>query len=307
MGKVFINYRRDDSIATAGRLHDRLAAVLGRKHVFMDVDQIPAGVDFLKHLATQLSASSVFLAVIGPGWLHAQDKYGRQRLYDPDDYVGIEIVAALNRDILVIPVLVDGARMPRPEELPDDLKPLTRRNAVELRNSQFGGDVDRLIEQIRKVLPAGRWTSRHTLGAALTLAAVVLLATALAVYQYGVLPRYVGGRVLDVVDCDKGPRSANPELYYSGVFVGLLEDAQGKAEVQIHLARNDNAVVGSYLREGLCGKLFGEVKDGLVIFRWSWAGANGRGVALQNGKSLRGTSGFNEQTSGGGAFVLYQR
>ena len=85
--KIFINYRRDDLIGTAGRLHDRLAQTFGRKNLFMDVDHIPAGVDFVDYLHSQVAACDVFLAVIGPNWLDAKDDDGRRRFDNPDDFV----------------------------------------------------------------------------------------------------------------------------------------------------------------------------------------------------------------------------
>jgi hypothetical protein len=94
-GKIFINYRRDDSGGTAGRLHDRLAQTFGRKNLFMDVDHIPAGVDFVEHLNSQVAACDVFLAIIGPNWLDAKDGDGRRRFDNPDDFVTVEIAAAL--------------------------------------------------------------------------------------------------------------------------------------------------------------------------------------------------------------------
>src|ERR1043166_1101514 len=139
-GRIFINYRRDDSSGTAGRLNDRLVQEFGRKNLFMDVDNIPAGVDFVTYLNARVAACDVFLAVIGPNWLDAKDASGRRRLDDTDDYVGVEIAAALQRDIRVIPVLIDGASVPKSDELPQALKPVTRRHAVEVRNAHFGRD-----------------------------------------------------------------------------------------------------------------------------------------------------------------------
>jgi len=94
-GKIFINYRREDSISTAGRLHDRLVQAFGREDLFMDVDHIPAGVDFVDHLASQVAVSDVFLAVIGPAWLDAKDDDGHRRFDNPDDFVAIEIAERL--------------------------------------------------------------------------------------------------------------------------------------------------------------------------------------------------------------------
>jgi hypothetical protein len=150
--KIFINYRRDDSIGTAGRLHDRLAEKFGQQNIFMDIDSIPAGVDFVADLNSQVAACRVFLAVIGPNWLEAKDESGARRFDNPNDFVTIEIAAALARDIRVIPVLIDNARMPNADKLPDPIKPLVRRNAVEVRNSQFGRDAETLIARMREAL-----------------------------------------------------------------------------------------------------------------------------------------------------------
>ena len=149
---IFINYRREDSAATAGRLHDRLAQVFGRKRIFMDVDQIPAGIDFVAHLNSQVAACSVLLVVIGPHWLEVKNEAGQRRLNQPDDFVAIEIAAALARDIRVIPVLVDGASVPKASELPDSLKPLVRRQAIEVRQPHFGRDAEALVERVREAL-----------------------------------------------------------------------------------------------------------------------------------------------------------
>ena len=103
-GTIFINYRREDSIGTAGRLHDRLAQAFGKNNLFMDVDSIPAGVDFQTYLNNQVAACDVLLVVIGQNWLHSKDESGKRRLDSPDDFVAVEIEAALARDIRVIPV-----------------------------------------------------------------------------------------------------------------------------------------------------------------------------------------------------------
>jgi LCCL domain/TIR domain len=179
-GKIFINYRREDSIGTAGRLHDRLAQAFGRKNLFMDVDHIPVGVDFVEYLNTQLAACDVFLAVIGPNWLDAKNDDGGRRLHDPGDFVAIEISAALARKIRVIPVLIDGARMPDSRELPEPLKPLVRRHAITLRHAHFGRDAEALIERVHDAegagtLRPGRRPALIATAAALFLAGVIVL------------------------------------------------------------------------------------------------------------------------------------
>ena len=120
-------------MGTAGRLHDRLAQAFGRENLFVDFGHIPTGVDFQLHLNNRVAACQVFVTIIGPNWLGAKDKAGQRLLHHPRDFVAIEISAALARNIRVIPVLVDGARMPKASDLPDSLKPLAHRQAVEVR------------------------------------------------------------------------------------------------------------------------------------------------------------------------------
>jgi TIR domain len=153
-GRVFISYRRQESSSPAGRLYDRLADRLGDDHVFIDVDTIAPGLDFGEVITEAVSTCEVLLAVIGPRWLTATDEDGRRRLDDPDDIVRLEIAAALERNIRVIPILVEGAVMPRRQQLPEGLGRLARRNAVTLRHESFRSDVDRLLATIEPILRA---------------------------------------------------------------------------------------------------------------------------------------------------------
>lgn len=152
-GRVFISYRREESSGLAGRLYDRLADRFGDDQVFMDVDTIALGADFVEVITEAVSSCQVLLAVIGPHWLTITDQEGR-RLDDPDDVVRLEIATALGRDIRVIPILVEGAAMPRRRELPDELATLARRNALILRHESFRFDADRLLDAIEPILRA---------------------------------------------------------------------------------------------------------------------------------------------------------
>jgi formylglycine-generating enzyme required for sulfatase activity len=143
--KIFISYRRDDSAGHAGRVHDRLAQEFGPNLLFMDVDSIPLGSDFIKVLREEVAKCDALLAVIGHHWLDARDTEGNRRLDSENDFVRIEISTALQRDIPIIPILLDGAKIPRPEELPHDLQGLTARNGLDVRHSSFHIDMDRLI------------------------------------------------------------------------------------------------------------------------------------------------------------------
>ena len=138
---IFISYRRDDAEGHAGRLFEDLAQHFGKASVFMDVTGIAPGRDFRQVIEQQVASCGVYLAVIGKNWLTAADAEGRCRLDDRHDFVRLETVAALKRDIPVVPVLVHGARMPRPEQLPDGLTGLAFRNRVELTHARWSSDV----------------------------------------------------------------------------------------------------------------------------------------------------------------------
>ncbi|MGC3981300.1 MAG: toll/interleukin-1 receptor domain-containing protein [Steroidobacteraceae bacterium] len=153
MQGVFISYRRLDSQSAAGRLADHLKKRLPNTPLFRDVETIEPGVDFVDAINRALQSCGVLLAVIGPRWISLTDANGRRRLDDPNDYTRLEIVTALQRsNVRVIPVLVEGAGMPRTEELPEDLQPLCRRNAIELTDRRWDYDVGQLEETLRKAL-----------------------------------------------------------------------------------------------------------------------------------------------------------
>ena len=149
MGSIFLSYRREDTEGQAGRLYDDLVAVFGSDSVFMDVAAIQPGRDFRKSIDQSLNSCGVFLSLIGKSWLTAKDTSGQRRLDDPADFVRIETGAALKRDIPVIPVLVQGASAPKPDQLPDDLKELAFRNAVELTHARWASDIQVLIKALR--------------------------------------------------------------------------------------------------------------------------------------------------------------
>jgi TPR repeat protein len=156
MTKIFISYRREDSQYQADRLHAALKPhVADPRDIFIDVDNIPVGVDFVDHLATQVAKCDVLLALIGPGWLNARDpKTGERRLDSADDFVRIEIATALKRGIRVAPVLFDGTPVPAAADLPEDLKLLSRRNGIEIRRASFDADADRMIRGL-ELAPRG--------------------------------------------------------------------------------------------------------------------------------------------------------
>src|ERR1700712_2993993 len=144
--KVFISYRREDSKYQARRVYDAFEHALPPDTVFMDVDTIPPGADFVEILEGWVKQCDVLLALIGPNWLNSIDpRTSMRRLASPEDFVRIEVRGALRRKIPVVPVLLDATEMPTAAELPDDIKALPRRHAEFVDFRTFDADVQRLI------------------------------------------------------------------------------------------------------------------------------------------------------------------
>jgi TIR domain len=178
--KVFLSYRRDDTAGRAGRLADVFATRYGARNVFQDVAAAAPGLDFGERVDAAIANSDVMLVVIGPGWLASPDRDGGRRVDRPDDFVRREVGAALEADVRVVPVLVDGAELPPIEELPPELVGLLRRQAVSVRDISWHQDVDDLIrrledeerEPLRPARP--RWL--------LPVGALVVIAAGIAIY-----------------------------------------------------------------------------------------------------------------------------
>ena len=151
-GRIFISYRREETAYSAGWLYDRLAARFADDQVFKDVDSIELGDDFVEVISSAVGSCDVLLALIGDRWLTITDEDGQRRLDDPNDFVRVEIEAALTRNVRVIPILVEGARMPRAAELPPSLARLVRRQALELSPARFDFDTGRLLRVLDKTL-----------------------------------------------------------------------------------------------------------------------------------------------------------
>jgi TIR domain len=153
---VFISYRRDESAGYAGRIADSFVEHFGEDKVFRDIDSLEPGLDFAEAIEHAVDSSEVLIAVIGKNWLTATDAAGQKRLENPDDYVRTEIATALKRNIRVIPLLIQGAAMPSASELPDDLAPLSRRNAFEIHDSSWRDDIRRLVTALERVIKGNR-------------------------------------------------------------------------------------------------------------------------------------------------------
>jgi hypothetical protein len=204
--KVFVSYRRNDTSGFAGRLVDGLADHFGQENIFRDVDSIPAGKNFALAINSAVAACDVLVVVIGREWLDATDASGQRRLDNPNDFVRLEIAAALERRIPVVPVLVEGAVMPAPTALPPPLADLSLQNALEVSDSRWDHDVERLVSAIRpqthRAGPRSRRWVRPAVGTIVAVAAI--LAGAALLGDRG------GGAGTDKgnIDSSGGPREA---------------------------------------------------------------------------------------------------
>jgi TIR domain len=188
MRVIFISYRREDAEGQAGRLFDDLTKHFGENAAFMDVAGIAAGRDFRRAIEEHVASCGVLLAIIGKYWIDARDESGRRRLEDPADFVRLETASALKRDIPVVPVLVHGARMPRKEQLPEDLAELTYRNCVELTHARWDSDVQVLIKAVSPYVDSEAGQPRSTgprrIGRWLMTAAGLVAAIVMAIGGY---------------------------------------------------------------------------------------------------------------------------
>ena len=247
MRAIFISYRRDDAAGEAGRLFDDLTAQFGPDKVFMDVAGIEPGHDFRKVIDQNVASCGVLLAMIGKGWVDAKDDAGRRRLDDPLDFVRLETASALKRDIPVIPVLVRGGRMPRAEQLPEDLTDLAYRNGVELTHTRWRSDVELLIKALRshvgnaekesggvnQAAVAVPETSRRSpfWGRALIGIAVAIVVASAVWYQY-----FFNVFAISRVDTTE-PFVANGKLY--DVIVEFKARNNPVQNVEVHFVRGD--------------------------------------------------------------------
>jgi hypothetical protein len=152
--QIFLSYRRDDSAYITDRIYDRLVKDFGEKTIFRDINNIPLGANFQSEIKRRVGQCNILLAVIGPNWINITDAHGQRRLDNPKDFVRLEIESALARNIPVVPLLVQGARVPQQSELPGRLKRIVFQNGMDIRPGRdFDHDMKRLIEQVEVYLP----------------------------------------------------------------------------------------------------------------------------------------------------------
>jgi hypothetical protein len=195
--RVFISYRREDTAAAAGRVYDRLSRFLSKPNVFFDVNAIGGGEDFAQRISSEIAKSDAALVIIGDKWLEKSEPDGRPRIFQADDYVRAELRAALSRRLLVLPELVAGAHMPRPEQLPDNVRAVTTKNALPLRHESFDDDTENIVAAVLGLSVAERaWESKPSLGAKTAYAIGGAIAACLLVLLVALLHFWVMGRPL---------------------------------------------------------------------------------------------------------------
>lgn len=235
--RIFISYRRRDAKPEARDLHARLGEHFGEGRVFMDIHDIEPGVDFVEVISRQLETCGAVVVVIGEHWLTAED--GGRRLDDPNDFVRMEVRMALERGVFVVPVLVDGAKMPGAHDLPDDIKPLARINAKVLSDHHFSDDVEQLILTIeagwRAPWYVRLWRRRS---ARITVAALALAAALFAQYRVAYRPQPVSLASTELFSPLVARRGLE-ELVIEGPLTnsdeGVLFSHQGRADEFVDL------------------------------------------------------------------------
>ena len=315
MNNIFISYRREDSEGFARGLFQSLGGALGADHVFMDVEDIGLGVDFVEAIDKSLASCGALLVLIGKEWTNCTDATGRRRLDDPQDFVRMEVAKALEQQVRVIPVLVKGAKMPSPEELPEALRSLTRRQALELRHERWNQDVEQLASGLAEVLGLERMDrhqappppppiaakksgSRMLMGlAAAVVVAVVAVGGFSLISQKPVPPEIVQSdrkdQFLPDPDASPAPVSISPPKEEKAIvppkaaakpkqpktidLTGLWVDGEG---VNVQISQQGDEVVSQAYNPltGLAINAVWQISDRHIAFNWvSNAGNQGQG------------------------------
>lgn len=285
MPKIFISYRREDSQWPVDRIHQALKPHVGdpKADIFVDVDNIPVGVDWVAYLDSKVAQCDVLLAVIGPDWLSVKNpKTGKRRLDDPKDFVRIEIASALKRGVAVAPVLLDGVELPEPEDVPEDIRPLLGRQGVEVTRMNFDADVQRLITGLGLGKHAASPTQSSSRRDAPTGSSAPMIALALLVLAAGGVGAYGFtqgwfGRIAEASDTASAGNLAAP--------APAAPDPAEAAAWEMADGLNSAEAYKSYLASYPKGAHVGDANDALAAIadEADWTKAAGRGRPELNG------------------------
>ncbi len=228
--KIFISYRRDDTAPAAGRLYDRLSNLIGKDNVFLDVGVIGPGENFEEKIDTEMAKSGAVLVLIGKKWVEAAPGSDKSRLWNERDHVRTEVRAALKGKALTLPLLVDGAPMPPPDILPDDIADISRRHAPPLRFESFDSDADHIVRKALGLAPGALLWEEPSISrrigsaaAGALLAAVCLFA--LALVHFAVLHRSIA----DSVGGDEQMETLAAVILILGLAAGFRRGSQRRS------------------------------------------------------------------------------
>lgn len=250
MSRIFINYRRMDTEGYVGRLYDHLTPQFKPENIFMDVQSIEPGADFVQVLEDAVAQCEVFIAMIGPHWLSLTDDSGERRIDQWNDFVRIEIESAIKHQKLIIPVLVGGSKMPSPNELPQSIEALARRNAITISHQHFARDVDGLVKFIKETVPSHPSFKRRANPTVVTkkenqlkeVRMDLINATDSPLYQYRVEMRYfpvLGEGYADANIMFVGEAPGKQEAETGKPFIGPSGEILDEMLATLELARAD--------------------------------------------------------------------
>lgn len=297
--RIFICYRRHgEGSGYGGRVADKLVKHFGLKQCFRDIENIEAGVDFLDSITSAMGTCEVLVVVIGPDWTTQMDAHNKPRIQDPTDFVHLEVVTALKRNIRVLPVLVGGAQIPVEDDLPEDLKTLPRRQAHELTDTRWDYDTDQLISVIESIGIKGRSPAeqetlnrRMKVTAAVVLTSVVVLLGVFLFERITAPPGKEAGKMESLtaqpdterktrLDAEKRAREAKPQPKTTANRERAQELARRRDEREKQAAQQDLEKLKRTISQLLGGRW---------RLQWKLGGSSYKGVLVMNGITGRGT------------------
>jgi hypothetical protein len=268
--RIFISYRRSDTQMAAGRLRDALVNRFGPASVFRDKEAIRPGYDWVEEIQAALAGDVVVLALVGPQWANSQDGDGHRRLDDPQDSNRVELETALEKKVPVIPVLVESANIPDAESLPRSLRPLTRRNAVRLRDDDWDGDFSRLAEalsdlgMVARTNPRTARDGRRSVALLAWMAGVVFAASVLvgvALWMNSSSPRAGAPRTDGSIDAPKVTPSPSPAPSPPPALVAQPPSQAARSDITAAVAPPVPNIAGTWRDTnyaGVVGQIFQE-------------------------------------------------
>jgi len=302
---IFISYRVNDTSGETGRLVDSLKQCFSDDQIFIDIEKIEPGVDFTVAIARSLESCDVMLAIIGPNWQGLNPSTNTSRISNENDWVRLEISTALQRNIRVVPVLVDGAELPVAEQLPDDLQPLLKRQAYEISNKRWKYDTDELIKFLvrsigitpkyqtqQPVKQEKSWWAKNYVWVTITGVLLVVFAIIRSLSESGTVQNMNTNTYEPREKVHDNP-PAEPVVEKTYSSDGIWYDAKGLYYFQI-FQNESYLTINSYTMAGvLSGQGTGNIKGNEVNLNMTFSGSIGASINMilaSDERNLTGTS-----------------